>query len=102
MRHSTSTVAMMAWILERVNEYILCVLRRCERGRELCILNMVKSISKPINIFPIVNHVASYEMDSVTNAFADDGTEAAKDSLRSIILAAGAGVDARWLTRLRR
>ena len=103
MRLSTSTIAMMARIPERVNEYIPCVLRHCERGREVCLLNMVRSISKPIKIVPIVNHVAPCDTDSATNAFADDETAAARDSLRRVVvLAAGAGADARWLTRLRR
>ena len=94
MRHPTSNMAMMARMPERFNEYMACELRRWERGREPCILNMAKSISKPIKTDPTVNHVAPCETDSVTNAFANEETAAARDSLISVdALAAGADAD---------
>ena len=95
MRHSTSNVA-MARIPERANEYISCELRRCERGRDLCILNMVKSIRKPIKVVSRKKNIPPSETDSATNASADEGTAAARDSLISVVvLAAGADADAR-------
>ena len=71
------TIAIMARIPETVNEYIPCAFKRREIDGELCIFTTVKSTSRPIKTVPMVNHVASCEMDLATNAFVDDGAAAA-------------------------
>jgi hypothetical protein len=94
--YSTSTIAIMVRIPETVNEYMSCVVRRRERDGEVIILITAKSTSKLIKTAPMVNQTAPCEKESSTNAVADDGAAAARDSFRSFVaLTAGADTDAR-------
>ena len=92
----TLTIAISVRILEIVNEYMSCVVRRRDRDGEAAVLITAKSTSKLIMTAPMVNQAAPCENDSSMNAVADDGAAAARDSLRSVVaLTEGADKDAR-------